>query len=393
MIDLEQTHALLLEEGLAGWLLYDFKGLNPLACDAVLPEPGGHRTRRWFCYIPADGPPQWLVHAIERGSFSDVPGRVEVYAERTSLASQLRELLPTSGRVAMEYSPGANIPTISRVDAGTLELVRQLGVEVVSSGDLVQRLLAPWPRGGLEAHERAARVLEQAVRDAWASIAQGLVDASSHTSECGVQARLMAAITTASLETDHPPIVAVGPHAADPHFAPSPDADTRIGPDQVVMIDIWAREPGPAGVYADMTFMAFTGADPPQQVRAVWELVRDARDRAFALVRNRFEAGRSVRGFEVDRAARDGIIAAGYGDHFVHRTGHSLGPEGHWIGTNLDDYETHDDRRLTQNTGFTIEPGIYLPGAFGVRSEVDVFWGDAGPVITTELQRELLLLT
>ncbi|MHC4391655.1 MAG: M24 family metallopeptidase [Planctomycetota bacterium] len=391
MIDLERAGALIAREGLCGWLFYDFQNQNPLARDAVVGQEG-MLTRRWFCFVSREGKASWLVHDIERGAFHHVEGEVHTYARRASITVGLRKILAGASRIAMEYSPGCNIPYVSRVDAGTIELVRGSGVDVVSSGDLVQQLLAPWPRGGLASHRRAARVLEAAVDAAFDEVRSRL-RGDDPVTECELQGQLLNAMDQAGLNTNHAPIVALGDHAADPHFSPSPQTDRPIDRNHVLMIDIWGREPGPLGVYADMTFMAYTGSEVPSEVQAVWNHVRDGRDAAFTLVRERFEKQVPLRGYEVDRAARNLIEDAGYGEAFCHRTGHSLGPEDHWIGANMDDYETRDDRRLVEGTGFTIEPGIYLPGRFGMRSEVDVFWGPEGPEMTTRRQDALITIT
>jgi len=387
MLERERMQAAIRDAGLGGWLLYDFHDQNPIARDLVLPK-GRHFTRRWFCLVPPNGPVRWLLHRIEQAAFSGVEGERILYAGRRDLVTGLAALLDKRRRVAMEYSPGGQIPTASRVDAGTLELVRAAGVEVVSSADLVQTIVAPWPAGGRAAHERAARALEGAVDRAWALVADRL-GAEAPATECEVQAALSRWIEEAGLLTDHPPIVAVDGHAADPHFAPRPEEDEPIGPGRTLLIDLWAREPGPAGVYADLTLMAHTAAMVPARVAEVWTAVRDARDRAVDLVQARAAAGEAVAGYELDRAARAVIGAAGFGERFVHRTGHSLGPEVHWVGANLDDYETQDTRPLIPGTGFTIEPGIYLPGELGIRSELDMVWGDGGPVVTTRRQQEL----
>ncbi|GIW71004.1 MAG: peptidase M24 [Planctomycetota bacterium] len=391
MIEIAEAQRALREEGLAGWLLYDFGGLNPIAQQAVAP-PGRLLTRRWFCLLTPQAPPRWLVHAIERASFRGVPGEVRTYAGRRELCAELAALLRDCPRVAMEYSPCGHVPAISRVDAGTVELVRAAGAEVVSSGDLIQRLLARWPEEGVHAHRRAARALEDAVRAAWRRIGERIA-AGRPATECEVQAWLLQALQAAGLESHAPPIVAVGAHAADPHFSPEPATDAPIAAERLLLIDIWAREPGPAGIYADITLMAYTGQEPPARLREVFAVVREARDAALALVQQRAAAGVPVRGFEADRAAREVIERAGFGAWFVHRTGHSLGPEDHWLGANLDDYETHEQRRLLPGTGFTIEPGIYVPGELGMRLEIDVFWGADGPQPTTWVQTELECIT
>jgi Xaa-Pro aminopeptidase len=379
MIDVARIQAELAALDLDGWLLYDFRGQNPFARDAAGFGPERFLTRRWFCLVPREGAPRWIVHAIEEAQFRDVPGERLAYARRETLLERLREALLAAGprrRVAMEYSPLANVPTIAKV---------------VASGDLVQALLARWPPRGRALHDEAARAVERAGFDAFAWIeaehAAGRVPTEVH-----VQRRIVADLEAAGLAVADPPIVAVNAHAADPHYATgaAPGNDAPIDAPAVVLLDIWAKKRGdPEAIYADVTFMGHLGATLPASVAEVFGAVARARDTALAAAQAAWVAGTPARGFEVDRAARDVIERAGYGPYFTHRTGHSLGIEDHWIGANIDDFETREERRLIAGTGFTIEPGVYLPGSFGVRLEIDVFVGDAGPEATTLVQREL----
>ncbi len=399
MIDLAQAQAELAALNLDGWLLYDFQGLNPLARGAAGLGPEKFLTRRWFCLVPRRGEPRWLVHAIERAQFEGVPGEIATFARRSELEAGLRALVGAGAppghapRIAMEYSPAGNVPIISRIDGGTIEMVRTAGAQVASSGDLVQALLARWTARGRESHGQAARAVEGAIRRAFEAIGDQL-RAGRHPTEVGIQRRILSDLEEAHLVSNSPPIVAVNAHAADPHYSPGggPGHDAPIQPRAVVMLDVWAKlKDDPEAVYADITFMGFVGDAPPPRVEAVWRTVAGARDAALARAQSAFRAGQPVRGFEVDRAARAPIEEAGFGPFFTHRTGHSLGTDDHFIGANMDDFETHDDRLLVAGTGFTIEPGIYLPGEFGVRSEIDVFVdAAAGPVATTEVQKELV---
>jgi Xaa-Pro dipeptidase len=395
MIDVPTAQEALRAEGLDGWLLYDFKGLNPIAGEAVAPR-GKMLTRRFFCLIPREGPPRWLVHAIERAQFEGLAGEFAVYARREELAAGLCTLVSGAApgrtpRLAMEYSPLSAIPTISRVDAGTVELVRASGAEVVSSGDLVQLLLARWPTGGRALHDRAARTLERAVARAFDSIGDWIRTRRAGLTEQAIQKMVIADLEADDLVFNGPPIVAVNAHAADPHYATESGPETPIRPGDVVMLDVWAKKrDDPAAIYADITWMGYVGEAIPERVETVFRAVVRARDRALEAAQAGFRAGTPVRGFEVDRAARRVVEEAGFGPFFTHRTGHSLGVEDHWIGANMDDFETHDERRLVPGTGFTIEPGIYLPGEFGVRSEIDVFVGTSGPEATTAVQRDLV---
>jgi len=383
----------LAEAHLDAWLLYDFHAQNPTAVGA-LGLTGRMLTRRWFYLVPREGEPVALVHAIELGSFPpEVPGRRERYASWASLREGLSRLLgalPKGARVAMEYFPEGAIPTLSRVDAGTLELVRGLGVEVVSSGDLVQRFLCRWDAAQVESHRRALAAIDGAKDAAFARVGEALRRGETLL-ETDVQAFLMARFREADLETDHPPIVAVNAHAGDPHYAPSAATPTPIRSGDVLLIDLWARGRGPRDVYADITWVGFCGDRPPERLERIFRVTTEARDVGLETLRRAHVEGRTLQGWEVDRAVRDHIAAAGFGDAFVHRTGHSIGTEVHGDGANLDDLETHDTRPLVPGLAFSIEPGIYLPAeGLGVRSEIDVFLAEDGPKVFSKIQRELV---
>ena len=385
----------LAEAHLDAWLLYDFHAQNPTAVGA-LGLTGRMLTRRWFYLVPREGEPVALVHAIELGSFPpEVPGRRERYASWASLREGLSRLLgalPKGARVAMEYFPEGAIPTLSRVDAGTLELVRGLGVEVVSSGDLVQRFLCRWDAAQVESHRRALAAIDGAKDAAFARVGEALRRGETLL-ETDVQAFLMARFREADLETDHPPIVAVNAHAGDPHYAPSAATPTPIRSGDVLLIDLWARGRGPRDVYADITWVGFCGDRPPERLERIFRVTTEARDVGLETLRRAHGEGRTLQGWEVDRAVRDHIAAAGFGDAFVHRTGHSIGTEVHGDGANLDDLETHDTRPLVPGLAFSIEPGIYLPAeGLGVRSEIDVFLAEDGPKVFSKIQRELVRL-
>ena len=383
----------LAEARLDAWLLYDFHAQNPTAVGA-LGLTGRMLTRRWFYLVPREGEPVALVHAIELGSFPpEVPGRRERYASWASLREGLSRLLgalPKGARVAMEYFPEGAIPTLSRVDAGTLELVRGLGVEVVSSGDLVQRFLCRWDAAQVESHRRALAAIDGAKDAAFARVGEALRRGETLL-ETDVQAFLMARFREADLETDHPPIVAVNAHAGDPHYAPSAATPTPIRSGDVLLIDLWARGRGPRDVYADITWGGFCGDRPPVRLERIFRVTTEARDVGLETLRRAHVEGRTLQGWEVDRAVRDHIAAAGFGDAFVHRTGHSIGTEVHGDGANLDDLETHDTRPLVPGLCFSIEPGIYLPDeGLGVRTEIDVFLADDGPKVFSKIQTEIV---
>ncbi|HET6575265.1 MAG TPA: M24 family metallopeptidase [Fimbriiglobus sp.] len=395
MFDLDQVQAAIRDEKLDGWLLYDFRGLNVLAA-RVAGTAEGHRTRRWFYYVPAEGEPKKLVHRIEQSSLDHLPGSDKtVYLKWQELEAGVGRLVAGAKRVAMEYSPRNGNPYVSRVDAGTVELVRSFGVEVVSSGDLIQQFEATWDDGQWAMHQEAAKHTDAAYGVAWAFIAEA-VRTQGATTETAVQARIMKHFADTGMVTDHPPIVGEGPHSADPHFAPAPEIDRRIAPGSFVLIDLWAKLDRPRAVYSDLTRVGVVGEDVPVKVNEVFHVVAAARDAAIDRVKRAFAAGEVLRGWEVDGAARDVIERAGYGQYFVHRTGHNIGQETHGNGANMDGLETREDRRVMRRTCFSVEPGVYLPGEFGVRSEVNVYVDKDGKVhvtggpLQTEVRRILV---
>jgi len=392
-MDIPALQRALVEQQLDAWLLYDFHGQNPTAVSALGLE--GHMlTRRWFYLVPAKGEPTVLVHAIELGSFpSDVAGRRERYASWTSLRDALGRLLGALGpraRVAMEYFPEGAIPYLSRVDAGTLELLRGYGIEVVSSAELVQAFLCRWDAAQLDSHRRALAVIDAAKDAAFERIGQAHRRGETPR-ETEIQGFLMDRFREAGLETDHAPIVAVNAHAGDPHYEPSERTPTPIRPGDTVLIDLWARGTGPRDVYADITWVGFCGDRPPARLEEIFRATAGARDAGLAALERAHREERVLQGWEVDRTVRDHVAAHGFAEKFVHRTGHSIGRNVHGDGANLDDLETHDTRRLVAGLGFSIEPGIYLPEeGLGVRLEIDVFLADDGPKVFSKIQRELV---
>jgi len=392
-MDIPALRRALSEQKLDGWLLYDFRGQNPTALAAL--GLGSHLlTRRWFYLVPAQGEPRLLVHAIEAGSFpAHVAGARETYSSWQSLRDGLTRLVSSlpGRRLAMEYYPMAGIPYLSRVDGGTLELVRSLGVEVVSSADLVQGFLCRWSPHQLASHVRALRAIDEAKDAAFAYVGE------SHRhgydpSEDQVQDFLLKRFADRGLVTDHPPIVAVNAHAGDPHYVPSRERPTPIRKGDLLLVDLWAKEAREEDPYADITWVAFAGDRPPAKAEEIFRIAAEARDLGLSTVRAAWKEGRAIQGWQVDRAVRDHIGARGYGDRFLHRTGHSIGTSAvHGDGANLDDLETHDTRELLQGTAFSIEPGIYLPEeGLGVRSEIDVVLTEEGPKVFSKVQEELV---
>jgi Xaa-Pro aminopeptidase len=391
-IDLAAVRAALEADGLDGWLLYDFRGINPIAADVtgVARQTGHLATRRWYYLIPASGEPRALVHAIEPHALAHLPGSTERYAGREQLESGLKRMLTGVRRVAMEYSPGCAIPYIARVDAGTVELIRQAGAEVVSSGDLVQRFSAVWTAAQIETHRTASEKLYTVKDRAFEAIARRTRDRTP-TTEYDIQQLMVGWFSEEGLISDSAPSVSAVENAGNPHYLPTATAARRIGPDELVLLDLWGKLDRPGAVFADIAWVGYTGSRIPDRLIRAFDAVAEARDAGVALVQGAAQAGRELRGWEVDRAAATVLRDAGYGAQILHRTGHSLGETVHGNGVNMDDYETHDDRRLLPGTGFTVEPGVYFPD-FGIRSEINMIVHAHGADVTGPMQRAILAL-
>ena len=381
----------LVEEGLDGWLLYDFQGSNPIAARlSGLAAGKKMTTRRWYYLIPATGEPRGLVHAIERHNLDGLPGEKVPYAGRDRLQEGLEHLLRGVTRVAMEYSPGNNIPYISRVDAGTIEAVRQLGVDVVSSGNLVQRFEAVWSDQALATHRTASDALYR-IKDQAFALVRARLAAGGTLTEYDVQQAMLGWFEQEGLTADDTPNVSAQENAGNPHYHPSREIHRAIGRDEVLLLDLWGKLQRPGAVFADITWVGFTGSVVPDEYARAFAAARDGRDAAVALVQTSAREGRELRGFEVDRECRTVVDRAGYGAEFIHRTGHSLGETVHGNGVHLDDYETHDDRRLIPGTGFTIEPGVYT-ARYGVRTEINMFMAEREAFVSGPLQQEIITL-
>jgi Xaa-Pro aminopeptidase len=390
-LDLAAIQRALRADGLDGWLLYDFHGSNPIAARlAGLTGTGHMTTRRWYYLIPADGAPRGLVHAIERHNLDELPGEKIVYAERRQHEEGLTGLLRGFTRVAMEYSPEAAIPYLSRVDAGTAEAVRRRGVEIVSSGDLVQQFEAAWGPAQLASHRAASAALYRIKDRAFETAAAALRNRAA-LSEYELQQQMMTWFAEEGLVSDSPPVVAIGANAGNPHYLPLPAGSKPIVVDEVLLLDLWGKQNEAGAVFADITWVGMTGKTVPPDPARAFRAIAAARDAAVELVRQAARDGRDLRGWEVDRAARSILEEAGYGAHILHRTGHSLGENVHGNGVHLDDYETHDDRRVLPGAGFTIEPGLYFE-TFGVRTEINMFRAQREALVTGERQSEIIPL-
>ena len=382
----------LAEQGFDGWLFYDFHGRNSIAYRALgLPEQL-IVTRRWYYYVPQHGDPIALVSALEPHNLDSLPGQKIVYRTWEERRDALARTLHSGATVAMEYSPLNAVPYVSLVDAGTIELIRSLGVNVVSSADLVQFAVCQWSDKQWADHREASSRL-MAIKDlAFAEVAHRLREGTAMT-DFEIQQFMAERYRGAGLVTDDPPIVATNERCSNPHYLPTFERQTELHRGDVLLIDFWARLDKVGSVYADHTWMGFLGPAVPQRLAEVFSAVADARDRAIAFVSDAFSHRRPIQGWQVDDVARSSIKDAGYGDFFIHRTGHNIDQDVHGEGANMDNYETHDDRLVLVRTCFSIEPGIYLPD-FGVRSEVDVFV--AGPdqveVTGVPIQREVTAL-
>ena len=340
--------------------------------------------------IPAKGEPRGLVHAIERHNLDGLPGAKRPYAGRKQLDDGLRELLSGLKRVAMEYSPANNIPYVSRVDAGTVEAVRQLGVDVGSSGDLVQRFEAVWTEEAYKTHVTASEALYR-IKDRAFELVRERMRSGSAIDEFELQQQMVGWFKEEGLVTDDAPNVSAQEHAGDPHYSVDRGSSRAIRPNEMLLLDLWGKLPAPGAVFADITWVGYTGTTVPDEYVKAFAAARDGRDAAVKLVETSIREGADLRGWQVDRACREVIDRAGFGAYFIHRTGHSLGEQVHGNGVHMDDYETHDDRRLIPGTGFTIEPGVYTD-RFGVRTEINMFIGERDARVTGPLQRELVIL-
>ena len=375
------------ESGIAGWLLYDYRGMNPIFWDTV--GVIENVTRPCWLWIPAEGEPRLLVSYVDQGRFGHLGISTTLFVSRADMLARLGEMLDGASRVAMEYSADAALPRVSKVDGGTLELVRGLRVEVVSSADTIQFATQRWTGEQLQSHLTTADKLTRIVKEAFAYIGERL---SAGPTEHEVAELIRGRFREEELEVTDGPVVAANRHASDPHFGPTPQSSVAIRHGDWVLIDLWSRVAGVDSMFADITWTAYVGDPVPPEYQAVFDAVVGGRDAALDAITSAFADGRELQGWEVDAVAREYISAAGYGDYFNHRLGHSLGREVHGNAVNLDGWETHDTRPLIPGIAVTIEPGVYLPD-FGVRSEIDVFITPTGPRVTTEVQHNIVNIT
>jgi len=369
------------EDKLDGWLFYSFRGSDPIAENILRLDHAKFTTRRWFYFVPAKGTPQKIVHAIETGTLDSLPGDKHVYLPWQQLHEFLRETLSGLQKVAMQYSPLNAIPYISRVDAGTVELVRSFGVGVVSSADLVQVFEAVWSDEQLETHLYAAKHMRQIVDEIVKEVGRRVRDNVSAT-EVEIQDFILNQYDRRDLTAGHPPIVAINAHSADPHYAPNLEDNLPMRKGDFLLVDMWSKRRQPHAVYDDITWTFFIGDAVPAEHQNIFNIVRDGRDAAIRAAEQRYPTGEILYGWQIDDEARKSITKAGYGPYFLHRTGHSIHEEVHGNGANIDNLETQDSRRLMARTCFSIEPGVYLKGTFGVRSEIDMYLSEREAIVT-----------
>lgn len=389
-MNLESIQTEIQKVGLDGWLFFDHHLRDPLAYHVLGLDPASHVTRRWYYFIPARGEPRGLIHRVEPHVLNILPGGKIFYARWQEQETGLKQLLQDAKKVAMQYSPRCAVPYVANVDAGTVELIRGLGVEVVSSAELIQIFEAKWTPAQLELHLEAGRRVDAIRAEAFDFIKQATRSGQA-LDEYSVQQFVMRRFKESGLTTNHPPIVGANVNAADSHYCPPEKGSAPIRRGDLVLLDLWAKLDQPYAVYYDITWMAFCGEKVPEPMEKAFAVAMGARDAAIKLVREAMAAGRTLRGFEVDDAAAGHIEACGYGANIRHRTGHSIGREVHGVGANIDNMETHDERPLIPWTCFSIEPALYLP-AFGVRTEVNVFVEERGARVTGEMQTEVVTL-
>jgi Xaa-Pro aminopeptidase len=394
-MNLDQIQAALRDSSLDGWLFYDHHHRDPIAARILGMDPQAHVTRRWYYFIPASGEPRKLVHRIEQGRLDALPGAKAQYSSWQELHAGLKNLLQNQKKIAMQYSPNNDIMYVSMVDAGTVEFLRSLGKEIVTSADLVSQFEAVLTDEQRSSHQAAQRVIDPIVEEAWREIGRRLRPSSGSAGSAGAVTEydivrwLSEAMRREGLTWENGPDVSVNANTSDSHYEPTAGRSAPIREGDFLLIDIWGRTNQPGSIFYDITWTGVIGREPSAREQLVFETVRNARDAAIAAVEAAFAAGRDIRGFEADDAARGVIRAAGFAEYFTHRTGHNIAIELHGSGAHLDNLETHDVRRILPHTCFSVEPGIYLP-EFGVRSEVNMLTAPGKAWVTGRVQQELV---
>ena len=392
-MNLDAIQTALRESALDGWLFYDHHHRDPIAARILSLDPNAHITRRWYYFIPAAGEPRKLVHRIEQARLDSLPGAKTQYSSWQELHAGLKDLLQNQKKIAMQYSPNNDIMYVSMVDAGTVEFLRGLGKEIVTSADLVSQFEAVLTDDQIASHSAAQRAIDVILVGAWAEIARNLRPPSGggtgHFTEFDLVAWLREAMRREGLAWENGPDVSVNANTSDQHYEPTAEHASPIREGDFLLIDIWGRLDTPTSVFYDVTWTGVIGREPTKKEQLVFDTVRRARDAAIETVEKAFAANRPIAGFEADDAARSVIREAGFGDFFVHRTGHNIAHEIHGSGAHLDNLETHDIRRILPHTCFSVEPGIYLP-EFGVRSEINMITAPGKAWVTGRIQQELV---
>jgi Xaa-Pro dipeptidase len=389
-MNLAEIQAALQEEGLDGWLFFDHHRRDPLAYRVLNFTPNSILSRRWYYFVPAHGDPRGLVHKIEAQTLEELPGPMSTYAGWNEMVDGMRKIIGSAKRIAMQYSPNCAVPYVAMVDAGTVELVRSLGVEIATSANMVQYFESRWSKAQLESHLEAGRRVDRVRREAFEHVGAKL-GASERVTEWDIQQFIAGRFREEGLFIDHGPDVAVNANASNPHYEPKQHASSEIKKGDVVLMDMWAKLAQPDAVYYDITWMGFCGSQAPAAMERVFGVVREARDRAIQCAQEGVAMKHDLRGYQVDDAARGFIREQGFGEYFFHRTGHSIGTDVHGTGANMDNLETHDERKVISGTCFSVEPGIYLP-EFGVRSEVNVYVDESSARVTGEKQEAIVLI-
>ncbi|MCB2205237.1 M24 family metallopeptidase [bacterium] len=390
-MDLHAIQSALREAGVDGWLFYDFHNRDAIAARILNMDTSRFASRRWFYFIPANGEPQKLVHRIEPWRCDHLPGEKNVYLPWTQLQEMLRTMLGDAKTIAMQYSPNNNIPYVSIVDAGTIELIRSFGVEVVSSGDLVGMFEAHLSMQDWESHKIAGEIMQMVKDETFKEVARR-IKAGESPREVEIQNFMHNLMRENGMTWEDGPIVAINEHAADPHFEPTEENSFGMKEGDLLLLDLWAKKDEPGGIYYDITWMGFIGTEVPERIENIFAVARDARNTGLKMVQDRYAAGEQVAGWEVDDAVRKVIVDAGYGEYFVHRTGHNIGLEVHGNGGHIDNLETKDERLILRGTCFSIEPGIYMEHEkIGFRTEIDVFVTDEGAVEVTGAMQDKVI--
>jgi Xaa-Pro dipeptidase len=390
-MNLDALQSALRDQDLDGWLFYDHHHRDPLAYRILGLDVSSFVSRRWFYFVPASGEPKKLVHRIESGKLDSLPGSKDEYSSWQELEQKLENMLSGATRIAMQYSPRNAIMYVAMVDAGTIELIRNMGKTIVSSADLVSIFEAVLTEDQIATHFVAQQKLDEVLRSGWKFIGDSVRGPSKQSDEFSVVQLLLEGIERAGLFTDHGPNCSAGPNSADSHYEPTRESSRAIKQGDFVLIDIWAKlANNPTAIWYDITWTGVVDRDPTARETLIFNTVRDARDAAIVTIQKAYAAGEKIAGWQADDAARNVIRSAGFGDYFTHRTGHNIAVELHGNGAHLDNLETHDGRLLLPNTCFSVEPGLYFPGEFGIRNEVNMITRPGSAIVTGPMQNELL---